>query len=152
MTRTPDAEKVGALLSWKKFEEYAEQVFNSFDFETSRNLRFKKPTMELDLLASKGDLGFAVDCKHWKRTVGQATMLRIGSLQVKRSKRVFELEGFKKVIPVILTLHDEMLHVLESGVAIVPIQKISDFVLNWEFFRHSLCILEDERENLQMKL
>ncbi|MCL5068437.1 MAG: restriction endonuclease [Thaumarchaeota archaeon] len=48
----------------------SEQAFASFGFETIKNFRMKKPTMEIDLLATKQDLAFAVDCKHWKRTVG----------------------------------------------------------------------------------
>ncbi len=151
MKRSWDAETIGSHLNWKQFEELAEQAFRSFGFETTRNLRFRKPTMEIDLLARSRNIAFAVDCKHWKRTVGNATMTRIASLQTKRSERVFEFCECDRVMPVILTLHDEMLHFLESGVAVVPIQKISDFVLNWESYRDSICVLEPRGER-QTKL
>ena len=73
-------------------------------------------------------------------------MNRISERQIKRARRIVQLENIQKVIPVILTLHDESLQILENGTPIVPIQKISDFVLNWEaspqikvIKRESLC-------------
>lgn len=59
-------------------------------------------------------------------------MLAIAQKQIKRCKRLLENIGVETIVPVILTWHDEQLQVLENGVAVVPIQKISDFFLNWE--------------------
>jgi len=92
----------------------------------------KRPTAEIDILATRDGLGFAIDCKHWKRTVGSVTMQKISERQIKRAQRIVQQENVQKVIPVILTLHDESLYILENGTPIVPIQKISDFILNFE--------------------
>ena len=127
-----DPELISARLDWKQFELLSEQAFASFGFETIKNFRMKKPTMEIDLLATKQDLAFAVDCKHWKRTVGAGAMKRIGDRQILRSKRLLGLMGLSRVVPVVLTWHDELLGVLENGVPIVPIHRLTDFVMNWE--------------------
>jgi len=88
--------------------------------------------MEVDLVASRGDLAFAIDCKHWKRTVGFATMTRISTLQIARANRILETGLWSNVIPVVMTLRDESLFILENGVPIVPVSKLFDFILNWE--------------------
>jgi len=59
-------------------------------------------------------------------------MIEISERQISRARRIALLEGFEMVVPLILTLHDESLHILENGIPIVPIQEISDFILNWE--------------------
>ncbi|MHB1908980.1 MAG: restriction endonuclease [Nitrososphaerales archaeon] len=138
MPREPDKERFGAILDWKQFECFAELEFRSFGYETIRNFRVKKPRLEIDLLARSNKMAFAVDCKHWKRTVGHSTMLSISNKQIDRCRKVVSLGLVEKLIPVVLTLHDECLLVLENGVPIVPIQKISDFVLNWD----SSCVIE----------
>jgi hypothetical protein len=101
----------------------------------------KKPAMEVDLLASRNDLAIVADCKRWKRTVGRATMTRVGDRQIKRAERVAALGKFEKVMPLILTMRDESLFVLETGVPIVPIRRLADFVLNWEEKSSEILVL-----------
>ena len=103
-----------------------------FGFETKRNFRLKKPTIEVDLVASKGRVAFAIDCKHWKRTVGHSSMSRVSKMQIARAHRILETGYWAKVIPVIMTLRDESLLILENGVPVVPVSKLFDFILNWE--------------------
>ena len=140
--RSIDPESISSKLDWREFESFAEKAFVSFGFDTNRNRRFTKPRMEIDLVAVMGVLAFSVDCKHWKRTVGHASMLNVGERQIARSRRLLELGTIDRVIPVILTLHDEMLHILEDGVAIVPVHKLSDFIMNWESSRDHLLVLK----------
>jgi Holliday junction resolvase-like predicted endonuclease len=127
-----DSEALSTSMDWKQFEALAEFALRSFGYRTIKNYRLKKPAQEIDLLAVVGELAFGIDCKHWKRTVGHATMSSLAESQIKRCQRVLETEPIKSIIPVILTWHDEKLQVLENGVAVVPIHKISDFLLNWE--------------------
>ncbi len=127
-----DPESASSNLDWRQFEELSEQAFNSLGFETRINLRLKKPTMEIDLLATRQELAFAVDCKHWKRTVGSGVMKKVGDRQILRSKRLVGLFGLSRVIPIVLTWHDELLGVLDNGVPVVPIHRLTDFVMNWE--------------------
>ena len=141
-----DVEGTSSKLHWEEFEAFAERAFTNFGFETTRNHRFLKPRMEIDLFARKDRFAFAVDCKHWKRTVGFRTMLEVGERQIMRSQRLLESPSVDRVVPLVLTLHDEMLHILENGVAIVPIQKLSDFIMNWESSREKILVIERRGE------
>ena len=138
-----DLEAYSSFLNWKEFEEHVERIFRSFDFLTRRNTRFRKPRAEIDLVALKNNLTFAVDCKHWKRTVGHSSMNAISNRQLLRAQRLVDRHRHVKVIPMIVTLHDESLHILENGVPIVPIHKVSDFILNWEEARDRILILSE---------
>ena len=130
--RGTNLEEVSTGLDWREFERLAEFVFKNFGFTTFRNYRLRRPRAEIDLVAAKSGIAFVIDCKHWKRTVGRASMIGISERQIKRAQRIVGLENIQLAIPMILTLHDESLHVLENGTPIVPIHKVSDFILNWE--------------------
>jgi hypothetical protein len=136
-------------MSWKDFEEFADSVFRKYGFQTLRNYRMKKPRAEIDLVAVQRGNCFVADCKHWKRTVGETGMKNVSSKQVARCVRLLEQERLdlrvKKVIPLVLTWKDEMLEILDNGVAIVPIHKLGDFLLNWESFGDNLLQLEESK-------
>lgn len=139
-----DPESIGYNLDWKEFEAFSETAFTSFGFKTFRNYRLRKPRGEIDLIASQNGLAFVVDCKHWKRTVGNATMISISERQIRRTKRLLE-DGFShRMIPMVLTWHDEHVHILENGVPVVPIHKISDFIMNWEQSSDQILVLAAE--------
>ena len=129
-------------MSWKEFEEYVESAFGAFGYATERNVRFRKPRAEIDLVCVKNGVAFSIDCKHWKRTVGHSSMLGISHRQLKRCLRVAERGGISRVIPLVVTLKDEALRILENGVAIVPIHALSDFVLNWEAASDQLALID----------
>ena len=151
MRVSSDLEGMSSKLDWKEFENFARLAFESAGFEVRQNFRLKKPTCEIDLVAFRGNsLAFAVDCKHWKRTVGYSTMLNIGSKQMERANRL--TVSFKNVIPMVLTLHDEMLRVLENGVPVVPISTLSDFLLNWENPENCVAVLKGTRVEKQLRL
>jgi hypothetical protein len=143
MNSVQDPEAFSTKLNWKEFEGLAELALKAFGYKTTKNYRMKEPAQEIDLLAIYGKLAFGFDCKHWKRTVGHAAMVLIAERQIKRCERVLKMDSsIKKIIPVILTWRDEQLYILENGVAVVPIQKISDFLLNWESSGSTIRILE----------
>lgn len=141
-----DLEAFSSCLNWKEFEEYVERIFSSFDFLTRRHTRFRKPRAEIDLVASRNDVTFAVDCKHWKRTVGHGSMTAISTRQLVRAQRLVDEHQGMKVIPMIVTLRDESLRILENGVPIVPIHEISDFLLNWGEAKNRILILSDSKQ------
>jgi len=120
-------------MNWKEFELLAEKAFLAFGWETIRNYRFKMPRMEVDLIAIKHDNAFCVDCKHWRRTVGEATMLRLASQQIKRTQRVLdEMFNLTRAMPMLLTRYDEQLFVLPNRVPVVPIARLQGFLQEWE--------------------
>jgi Holliday junction resolvase-like predicted endonuclease len=132
MTSVLDVEAFSTSLDWKQFESFAKYAFESFGFQTVKNFRIPKPRMEIDLLAISNKVTFAIDCKHWKRTAGHDAMLALAERQIKRCKELVRRGQIRNVIPVLLTWRDEQLTILENGVAVVPIHKISDFILNWD--------------------
>lgn len=144
MRSTRDIEAIGTALDWKEFEAMVESAFSSCSFQTTRNVRLRKPPAEIDLVASRNRLAFAVDCKRWKRTVGRASMLRVSKRQIIRAKRLLAEGNHDKIIPIIVTLHDECLRILENGVPVVPIHSISNFILDWENARNEITILSNE--------
>ncbi len=147
--KSADPESLGKDLDWKEFETFVESAFLSFGFKTEKNARLRKPRAEIDLIASKNGLAFAVDCKHWKRTVGYGAMLSISNRQLIRAKRLLgKMES--RIIPMVVTLHDESLRILENGVPIVPVHKISDFILNWEESSHQISVLSVKEEETNL--
>lgn len=137
-------------MNWKEFEAFVESAFEAFGYATERNVRFRKPRTEIDLLCTRGGLAFSVDCKHWKRTVGHSSMLGVSERQLKRCTRLAEKVGISKAIPLVVTLRDESLRILENGVAIVPIHRLSDFILNWEEASDQLRVIEPEQSQLTL--
>jgi hypothetical protein len=139
-----DLETESSKIKWREFEGLAESFFREFGFETFRNYRLKSPRLEIDLLAVKNERGFAADCKHWRRTVGYSVMTAIASKQAERCRKAvrdYTNCPAKSLIPIVLTLHDEMLQIVDGGVAVVPIRKLRDFLLNWENFKEDLLAI-----------
>src|SRR5487761_747642 len=126
-----DVESFCSELDWKQFEALTRRAFESFGFNVECNYRLKKPRIEVDVLALRNGRGFAVDCKHWKRTAG-GSMLGVAEKQIERAKRLIRRKELKEVVPLIVTWHEETVRVLENGVPVVPIQKLADFILNFE--------------------
>ena len=137
-------------MSWKEFEAFVESAFGAFGYATERNARFRKPRAEIDIVCTRGGIAFSIDCKHWKRTVGHSSMLGISERQLKRCSRVAERVGISKVIPLVVTLKDESLRILENGVAIVPVHRLSDFILNWEEASDQLRVIEPSDSQLTL--
>jgi hypothetical protein len=139
-----DLEVYSSGLDWKEFEVLAERAFKSFGMRTKRNYVMTRPRMEIDLVAVKGSAAFAVDCKHWRRSVGRSKMVRVSQEQVRRCRQLLRKERkLDSVVPLVLTWRDESLYVLENGVPIVPIARLSSFLLEWE--GHSDSILTIRR-------
>jgi len=132
------------MLDWREFEAFVEKLFVSFGFETLPNYRLQKPRMQVDLVASKNETTFVIDCKHWKRTAGRGSMLRIAKKQLRRAHRMAEDGAFGELVPMILTWRDEALFVLENGVPVVPIHRLSDFVLNWDRADSQILVLKSK--------
>ncbi len=139
-TKEIDLPDLTSKLDWKQFEGLATFAFKSFGYKVLKNYRMKKPAMEIDLLAMRNSKAFAADCKHWKRTVGEGAMIKIAEKQIERAKRVMRQELLEEVVPLIITWREEPVRVLENGVPVVSIQKLADFILNFEPSERMLVI------------
>lgn len=138
-----DLETLSSRLNWKGFEALAEDIFSSFNMVTKRNYRLKRPKAEIDLIAFKDEFVFCVDCKHWKRTVGQGTMTKIAEAQISRSRRLLEeLNNANAAIPIILTRYDEYIYALPNRVPVIPIFKLSTFLTEWQGYIDRIMIIK----------
>ncbi len=129
-------------LDWRQFEGLATFAFKSFGFKVLKNYRMTKPRMEVDLVAIRNSKAFAADCKRWRRAVGETVMLIAAGKQIERSKRILEKEELDQVVPMVITWREESVRVLENGVPIVPIRKLSDFILNFEASGERILVID----------
>jgi Holliday junction resolvase-like predicted endonuclease len=125
-------EDVSKILSWSEFEDMASTLLESVGYEVRRGVRLREPRCEIDVVAAKEDLALVIDCKHWKKTLGQSTIHRIVEAQINRAKALStsNLSFIKRCnifLPVILTLYSER-HSIVEGVPVVPINLLSSFI------------------------
>jgi len=131
-------------VSWKDFELTVKNIFEVMGYETllRQRLKVEKKGFEVDVLAVREDLILCVDCKHWKRGLGVATLDRIVKNQIERAeavtknlKKISEKAGVRlkenvKILPIIVTLV-EANHKVYAKVPIVPILKLKSFLENF---------------------
>lgn len=137
-----DLADLTSKLDWRQFEGLASFAFKSFGFKVLKNYRMTKPRMEVDLVAIRNSKAFAADCKRWRRTVGETVMLIAAGKQIERSKRILYKEELDQVVPMVITWREESVRVLENGVPIVPICKLSDFILNFEASGERILVID----------
>ena len=132
-----DIEDLLDRIGWKEFEGFCSRVLEEHDWRVQKNFRFKSGRRyEIDILAKKGSRILAIDCKHWGIRPGKATQLRYAAeMQAERASelsRINMLDSFGKKTefhPLIVTLLQEDINE-ESGVWIVPVFKLNNFLLN----------------------
>ncbi len=130
---------------WKKFEQTIAEIFQENSFHTKQNFRFKtKRRYEIDILATKEDRIFCIDCKWWGRgRYKKAALKSAVDLQENRSnefgkflkkniiaRNLLKVDKFK-IYPLLVTLHDEAM-VKEGKTFVIPIWKLNRFVTEAE--------------------
>jgi hypothetical protein len=123
-----DIMKISQYLSWKDFEKFASEILLNCGFKTMNNVRFTKPRAEIDIIAIKSELGLSIDCKHW------ATNSRSGlnvhtRKQIQRTERLVSSPfKFRKIVPLLLTIHPNFQPSYSDLVPVVDINKFRCFV------------------------
>ena len=126
-----ELEHILERVDWKEFENTVAEIFKANGFSVRQNFRFgEKRRNEIDILARRGEVVFAVDCKHWKGGRYKKSQLKVACEKQKKRCRFLELMH-RKVRPLIVTLLDEDL-MEENGVYIVPVWKLNSFLLSFE--------------------
>lgn len=139
-------DEVSSRVGWRDFEDIVSEILAAYGFTVKRGFRLKKPQMEIDVLAFKGNVCLAIDCKQWRRTAGESVMKRVAEKQMMRSERLArsgeEVKcGSQHIYPVITTLYEEVVKIVE-GVAVVPVTKLTGFLQEFEGYRE---VLKDVR-------
>ena len=122
-------------INWQEFEDLVSSIFREHDFDVFQNFRFKTESRyEVDLLSTKNNLIYAVDCKQWNR--GRYKKTAIKNSVGKQMKRVKELKKVLigeniRIIPLLITLFEEDI-IEHENVWIVPVWKLNEFLLDDE--------------------
>ncbi len=124
-----DAESVSRGLTWSEFEEFCAEALSAAGYAVRRNVLLRKPRRQLDLLAESPTMGLSIDCKHWKRGVGTATLERLALAQAERTRQYkSRLDAPDKgMLPMLLTMVDNGTRVVR-GVPVVPLFALRDFL------------------------
>ena len=122
-----DFTEISESISWKDFEELVSKILLSHGYEVHKNFRIKKPMREIDVLARKGNIRIAVDCKNWIVKLYNSKMKDIISRHSERAnllKRMFKQD---KIIPVIVTIYPYKTTKV-NDIFIVSINDLKDFI------------------------
>lgn len=119
-------DEVASELDWRDFEGLTTEMLAAKNFAVMKNLRFKKPSMEIDVAGVRMGVAMLIDCKHWKRN-SQSSLDAAVARQIGRTRRyVAETQG-AVAVPVIVTLNQGDTAFIRN-VPIVPIAGFSSFV------------------------
>jgi len=123
------AETVSKELTWAEFEDFCARAVASAGYTVQRNVLLRRPRRQLDLFAESPTMGLSIDCKHWKRSVGPATLERLALAQVERTRQYkTRLDATSKaVLPMLLTMVENETRVVR-GVPVVPVFALKDFL------------------------
>lgn len=139
-------------LSWRDFESLCSSAFRAHGFRTCAPLRFRRAgrLYEVDVVASRGGLVVAVDCKSWGIRASKSSQLkRAVDRHLERTEALASalpslpegmglLEGGEvAVVPCLVTLLEESVLVYR-GVPIVPTLKLNSFILELHSYLDSL--------------
>ena len=131
-------EVVSKHLSWKDFEGFCSMVLRARGYRVRENILLRKPRAQIDVLGVSDRISLAVDCKHWGRTPGRATLARLVLAQRDRARRLHDgLDPIGPIATVILFLVDPGERFVEGG-AVVPVFALGDFLDNVESHSGSL--------------
>lgn len=118
-------DEVSRLLRWKDFESLAAEILESRDFETTHNVIFTKPRMQIDVVGIKSGIAILIDCKHWTK-MNQSALEKAVKKQVERTKQFVSKEKIRGAIPAIVTLYQHETRFIDK-VPIIPIHQLDSF-------------------------
>jgi restriction endonuclease len=130
-------QQVARALTWQEFEAFTEECLESVGFETEKGVVVKDHSRrwQIDIIARKGPMVLAVDCKHWE-SPGYASKLAKAAehqrlavqalVQNMISEGELGIEGIL-ALPIVLTLFEPRSR-LSNGAVGVSIEQFTDFL------------------------
>lgn len=134
-----DIKKVSQILDWKDFESFVSEIAEQNGYSIRSNVNLTKPRVQIDLIAIKGSLAIAVDCKHWGKSAGDSSLAEIAEKQIRRarillrSKKEAETWRVKVILPAIVTLLPNLSREAVK-IPVVPVSEINSFLANVDGF------------------
>jgi len=145
-------------LSWQEFESFAEECLKIAGFETFKGIiaRGQGRKWQVDIVAKKGQLLLALDCKHWASPYYPARFRKAAQHQRNAVESLMHDVNTRKrfhddklwALPIILTLLEPRTKVEEDTV-LVSLQKLPDFLNGVTLYSDELPFLtsDDYRES-----
>lgn len=126
-------EEVASLVDWREFEDFSASLFEARGYDVSKNIVLTKPRMQIDLLA-RSSMALAVDCKHWARARGGATLAAASEAQLRRARALRQKRpSLEPIASVILVLANQQER-FSQGAAVVPVYALFDFLDNLDSY------------------
>ena len=101
-----DPEDLSRNLHWNDFELFTSLLIESVGYNYERNVVFKNPRIQIDVIGFYHKIAMLIDCKHWMK-IGNLNVLKFCMNQTKRA-RIFldKRKEVEAVIPIIVTFHE----------------------------------------------
>jgi hypothetical protein len=139
-----DLDRIAKSLAWREFEQYCAMAISAAGYSVRRDVRLRKPTRQIDIIAESPSLVLSIDCKHWRRGTGPASLGAPAVAQVERTRMYVERSsprGGMAFLPVLLTMMDNQVRIVE-GVPVVPLQALREFLASVSRFDEGLSFVE----------
>lgn len=137
------AVKLGALqqvaraLTWQEFESFSEECLQTTGFHTQKGVIVKDDVRrwQIDVIAQKGRMVLAVDCKHWESPGYESKLSNAAEhqkLALRALLRRMISEGEPEneahlALPIILTLYEPRARIVNEVVA-VSVEQFADLL------------------------
>ena len=128
------ADEVSRLLSWQDFELLAGALFRASGYRVRNNVVLVKPRVQIDVVAEGESMVLSVDCKHYRREQGPASLERVALAQLKRSRALRRKAGGPKPIASVILGMSEPEGKFVNGVAVVPVRTLRSFLTSLDSY------------------
>ncbi len=136
-----DPEDLSRNLHWNDFELFTSLIIESVGYNYERNVTFKNPRIQIDIIGFYHKIAMLIDCKHWMKMYN-FNVLKFCVNQTKRA-RIFldKRKDIESVIPIIVTFH-EYKYNYSNKIPIVPISRFKQFLQNFPFYLDKLELIQ----------
>lgn len=129
-------QQVARVLTWQEFEAFSEECLQTVGFETKKGVVVKDDhrRWQIDVIAKKGSIILAVDCKHWESPGYLSKLNKAAEHQNLAMEALLrqmgirgEIDGEVRALPVILTVFQPRSRIVD-GVVVVSVDQFADFL------------------------
>jgi len=130
-------QQVARALSWQEFEAFTEECLQTVGFDTQKGTIIKDESRrwQIDVIAKKSRMIFAIDCKHWESPGYDSKLTKAADhqklalhalIQQMTGRGDVEREGVF-ALPIILTLFEPRSRLVD-GAVVVSVEQFADFL------------------------
>ncbi len=127
-------EEVSRLLSWREFEQLAAALFRAAGFEVKENIVLTKPRAQIDAVAFGTSMILCIDCKHYRREPGPASIQKFATAQLRRSGLFRKKTNDPRPIASVILSMFEPEGSFAEGVAVVPVRTLRSFLTSLDSY------------------